>query len=247
MPRYATSGVSYQFGPGPMTPAVRAIIYTNIAVFLITSFGPDQTVGLLIDLLGLRPRAVIERVWIWQLGTYLFLHGGLMHILFNMLAIWMFGVELERRWGTRAFTTYYFVTGVGAGVCVLLVSLLPFGATRANYLATTIGASGAVYGLLVAWAILFPHRVLMFMMMFPVPARVYALLMGAIAFYSALGASGGTVSHFAHLGGLAAGYIYLKGPRGPRNLRLELQYRMTKWRMERMRRRFDVHRGGRVH
>jgi membrane associated rhomboid family serine protease len=230
-----------------MTPAVRAIIYTNIAAFLITSFAPDPTVRLLFGLLGLTPQAVVGRGWIWQIASYLFLHGGLMHILFNMLMVWMFGVELERRWGTRAFTTYYFVTGVGAGLSVVLVSLLPFAATRASYAAVTIGASGAVYGLIMAWALVFPDRVLMFMMMFPLPMRVYALLMGAIAFYSALGASGSTVSHFAHLGGLAVGYLYLKGPRGPRNLRLELQYRMTKWRMERMRRKFDVHRGGRVH
>jgi membrane associated rhomboid family serine protease len=247
MPRYAPSGVSYQFGPGPMTPAVRAIIYANIAVFLVTSFAPDATLRLVFGLLGLTPQAVVERGWIWQLATYLFVHGGLMHILFNMLAVWMFGVELERRWGSRAFTTYYFVTGVGAGVTVVLVSLLPFAATRATYVVPTIGASGAVYGLLMAWAILFPDRVLMLMMMFPVPARVYALLMGAIAFYSALGASGSNVSNFAHLGGLAVGYLYLKGPKGPRDFKLELQYRMTKWRMERMRRKFDVHRGGRVH
>ena len=230
-----------------MTPAVRAILYTNIAIFLVTSFAPDTLLRLLIDLFGLTPQAVVGRGWIWQPVTYLFLHKRLMHILFNMLAVWMFGVELERRWGTRAFTTYYFVTGIGAGLSVVLVSLLPFAVTRTSYLIPTIGASGAVYGLLMAWAILFPHRVLMFMMMFPLPARVYALLMGAIAFYSALGSSGSTVSHFAHLGGLAVGYVYLKGPRGPTDLRLELQYRLTKWRMERMRRKFGVHQGGRVH
>jgi len=239
--------VTYQFGPGPITPAVRAIIYANIAVFLLTSFGSNQIVGFLVGLLGLTPQAVLGRGWIWQIATYLFLHGGLMHILFNMLAVWMFGVDLERRWGTRAFTMYYFVTGVGAGVTVVLVSLLPFAATRASYFVPTIGASGAVYGLLMAWALIFPDRILMFMMMFPVPTRVYALLMGAIAFYSAFGVSGSNVSNFAHLGGLAFGYFYLKGPQGPRNLRLEWQYRMTKWRMERMRRKFDVHRGGRVH
>jgi membrane associated rhomboid family serine protease len=245
MPRSSPSGVSYQFGPGPITPAVRAIIYANIAVFLVTSFVLDLNGAA--RALGLVPEAVVGRGWIWQPATYLFLHGGLMHILFNMLAVWMFGVELERRWGTRAFVTYYFVTGVGAGLTVILVSLLPFATTRATYLVPTIGASGSVYGLLMAWAILFPDRILMFMMMFPVPARVYALLMGAIAFYSALGASGSNVSNFAHLGGLAFGYFYLKGPSGPRNLRLEWQYRMTKWRMDRMRRKFDVHRGGRVH
>jgi membrane associated rhomboid family serine protease len=232
--------VSYSFGPGGMTPAVRAIIYTNIAVFLVT-FAIGRP---MIDLFGLTPEAVLTQGRVWQVVTYLFLHspGSLMHILFNMLAVWMFGVELERRWGTRAFTTYYFVTGIGAAVSVVLVSLLPFAATRSSYDVPTIGASGAVYGLLLAWAILFPDRPILFMLLFPIPARVYALLMGAIAFYAAIGASGGTVSNLAHLGGLVAGWLFLKGPT---NLRLEWQYRLTKWRMERMRRRFGIHRGGR--
>jgi membrane associated rhomboid family serine protease len=223
-----------------MTPAVRAIIYANIAVFLVT-FGVGRP---MIDLLGLTPQAVVEHGRVWQVATYLFLHSpaSLMHILFNMLAVWMFGVELERRWGTRAFTTYYFVTGIGAAVSVVLVSLLPFAATRSSYDVPTIGASGAVYGLLMAWAILFPDRPILFMLLFPIPARVYAILMGAIAFYAAIGASGGTVSNLAHLGGLAAGWLYLKGPK---DLRLEWQYRLTKWRMDRMRRRFGIHKGGR--
>src|SRR5581483_4610423 len=119
---------------------------------------------------------------------------------------------------------------------------LPFEATRATFHAITIGASGAVYGLLMAWALVFPHREILFMLIFPLKARVYVLIMGAIAFFAAVGAGGGPVANVAHLGGLAIGFVYLKGPT---NLRLELRYRLTKWRMERMRRRFSVHRGKR--
>jgi membrane associated rhomboid family serine protease len=158
-----------------------------------------------------------------------------------MLAVWMFGVELERRWGTVAFAKYYFVTGIGAGLTTVLVSLLPFAATAPVYYTTTVGASGAVYGLLLAWALIFPHRQILFMLIFPLPARVFVLILGGIAFLSALGAGGGPVAHMTHLGGLVVGWIYLKGPK---NLRLDLQYHLTRWRMERMRRRFDVHRGG---
>jgi membrane associated rhomboid family serine protease len=154
----------------------------------------------------------------------------------------MFGVDLERRWGSRGFTKYYFVTGVGAGVSMVLFSLIPWAPLHSVYDVPTIGASGAVYGLLFAWALLFPGRQILFMFFFPLPSRVFVLIMGAIAFISALGASGGPVANLAHLGGLLVGWIYLKGPT---DLRLELNYRLTKWRMERMRRKFNVHRGGR--
>jgi membrane associated rhomboid family serine protease len=234
------SRLGYSFGPGPMTPAVRAIIYANVAVFLVTLFVPE----VIVDTFGLRPTLVIHELRVWQLVTYLFVHSPaqLSHILFNMLAVWMFGVDLERRWGTRGFVKYYFITGVGAGVSMILVSLLPFAATRATFEAVTIGASGAVYGLLMAWGLIFPHRQILFMLIFPLPARVFVLIMGAIAFLSAVGASGGPVANVAHLGGLVVGFVYLKRPG---NLLLEFRYRLTKWRMDRMRRRFNVHKGGR--
>ncbi len=227
-------------GPGPWTPAVRAIILTNVAVFIVTLAMPDAIIGAF----GLVPREVVTQARIWELATYLFVHSprDLSHILFNMLAVWMFGTDLERRWGTRAFTTYYFVTGIGAAVSTVLISLLPWAPVHAVYDAVTFGASGAVYGLLLAWAMVFPERRILFMLIFPVPARVFVLIMGAIAFVSAVGASGGPIANLTHLGGLLVGWVYLKGPT---NLRLEFNYRMTKWRMERLRRRFNVHRGGR--
>ncbi|HYN09481.1 MAG TPA: rhomboid family intramembrane serine protease [Vicinamibacterales bacterium] len=240
MSRYAPSGMSYSFGPGAMTPAVRAILFANLGAFVATLLLP----GLMIDLFGLRPQAFLERGRLWQIVTYLFLHDpqSVMHILFNMLALWMFGVDLERRWGTQAFTRYYFLTGIGAGVSTVLISLLPLDSVRPLYGVPTIGASGAIYGLLMAWAILFPHRTILFMMLFPLPARVFVLIMGTLAFLSAVSVSGGVVNEFAHLGGMLAGWLYLKGPT---NFRLDMKYRLTKWRMDRMRRRFDVHRGGR--
>jgi membrane associated rhomboid family serine protease len=237
---YAPSSGALVFGPGPITPAVRAIIIANVAVFLVTFALPGPVIGLL----GLSPEAVFERGRIWQPVSYLFVHSpsSIMHVLFNMLAVWMFGVDLERRWGTVSFTKFYFVSGVGAGLCVLLVSLAPYGWAYSTYAGVTIGASGAVYGLLMAWALLFPHRQILFMFIFPLPARIFVLIIGAIAFLSAVGASGSGVSNLAHLGGLAAGWLYLKGPR---DLRLELRYWLTRWRMERMRRKFNIHRGGR--
>ena len=232
--------MQHSFGPGPMTPAVRALLVATVAVFLAEFFAPGPLVGLF----GLTPRLLFARATLWQLATYLFVHspGSIWHILFNMLALWMFGVDLERRWGSRAFTTYYFACGIGAGLCTVLVSLLPIDAARASYDVPTIGASGAIYGLMLAWALLFPDRQIYFMGLVPMPPRLFVILMGAIAFMSALSATNNGVANVAHLGGLLVGWLYL---RGPRNLRLELSYRLTRWKMDRMRRKFDVHRGGR--
>ena len=104
--------------------------------------------------------------------TYMFLHARApTHILFNMLILWMFGVELERMWRTKFFVRFYAITGVGAGLISIGVSLLPFAATRATYDATIIGASGALYGLLLAFALYYPNRPILMFFFFPVPAK----------------------------------------------------------------------------
>jgi len=237
MRRYAPgpTGLSYSFGPGPITPAVKWLIIANVAMFVATLVYRD-----IITFLGLIPQLVFEGLWIWQPATYLFLHGGAFHILFNMLGIWMFGVELERRWGTPFFLKYYAVTGIGAGLTVLFVSLLPLAATAGTYQAVTIGASGALYGLLMAFAIYFPDRPILMFLLFPIPAKYFVMIIGAIAFLSAPGSG---VSQAAHLGGLLFGYLYLRGGRG--GLSAEIKYRYLKWKMNRLRRKFDVHSGGR--
>jgi membrane associated rhomboid family serine protease len=125
---------------------------------------------------------------------------------------------------------------------VVVASLLPFG--QQAYMIPTIGASGAVYGILLAYALYFPNRPILLYFVFPVPAKYFVMIMGAIAFMAASDGAGSGVSHVAHLGGLAAGYIYLKGWRI--NLLSELKYRYLKWRINRMRRRFDVYSGGRA-
>jgi hypothetical protein len=121
-----------------------------------------------------------------------------------MLSLWMFGMDLERTWGTRQFLRYYFLCGVGAGVCVVVANLLLGGAGR------TIGASGAIYGLLGAFGYLFPTRQILFSFLFPIQAKYFVMILGAIAFMSSLAAPGGPVSHIAHLGGLVIGLMYLR-------------------------------------
>lgn len=238
MSRYARpSTISYSFGPGPISPAVKWIIIANAVMFLVTLAAP-----VLIQYFGLIPEAVLEHGWIWQLATYMFLHGSPMHLLFNMLGIWMFGVELERMWGTTYFAKYYAATGVGAGITALVISLLPFAATAPAYSSITIGASGALFGLLLAFAMYYPDRPILVMLLFPVPAKVFVMIFGALALlYTFQGGRG--VSDAAHLGGILAGYLYLQSGRG--GLTAEIKYRYLKWKMNRLRRKFDVHSGGR--
>jgi membrane associated rhomboid family serine protease len=232
--RYGSS-YSYQFGPGPLSPAVKVLLFTNVAAWLLNLLVPAMTLRL-----GLSPKDVFTGFAFWQPFTYMFLHDthGFGHILFNMLSLWMFGTELERRWGTRFFTKYYFVTGVGAAISTLLISLV----SESVYYSLTVGASGAIYGLLLAWAMYFPHRTIYFYFLFPIPARVFVIIVGAIAFLSSFGGPGSGIAHIAHLGGLVVGYVYLKSLQTrPMD---ELRYRWLRWRMDRARSRFDVYSGG---
>jgi membrane associated rhomboid family serine protease len=241
MPRYPRpSGISYSFGPGPASPTIKAIIWANVAMFVATWLLPVIT-----RYLGLRPEDLVTRFYVWQPVTYLFLHSGVFHILFNMLALWMFGVELERLWGTKFFLKYYFLTGVGAAFTTVLLAFIPLpGEINATLrYALTVGASGAIYGLLLAYALYFPDRPLyMFPIPIPIAAKYFVMILGAIALLSSLSASQGGVANVAHLGGLAFGYLYLKVWR-TRPL-AEVKYRYFKWKMNRMRRRFDVYSGG---
>ena len=239
MRRYPSSyASSFSFGPGPVSTALKALIGANVAMFVVTLIVPA-----LVRPLGLIPVLVVHQLRVWTLVTYMFLHGGLFHILFNMLALWMFGAELERIWGTRYFLKFYFTTGIGAGVLTVLFSLLPFDFTRQLYASDVIGASGAIYGLLLGYALYFPDRPIYMYFVFPIPAKIFVLIMGAVAFLSSLSESGG-VANATHLGGLLIAYVYLKGRRA--HPLAELKYRYLKWKINRVRRKFDVYSGGRA-
>ena len=230
---------SYSFGPGPISSALKTLIAANVVLFFVQRLVPSTTLEL-----GLRPGMVVEQFKIWQLVTYMFLHVGLMHILFNMLALWMFGAELERIWGTRNFLKFYFITGIGAGALSVAFALLPFAASRQLYGSDIIGASGAIYGLLLAYAMYFPDRPIYYMMLFPIPAKYFVMIIGAIAFYASLSGAGGGVANATHLGGLVVAYLYLK--RSHLNPLGELKYRYLRWKINRVRKKFDVYSGGRA-
>jgi len=235
----ASSNFAYSFGPGPLTPAIKAIVAANVAVFVISLILPVITLTF-----GLRPADMFGRLYAWQAVSYMFLHAGVFHLLFNMLALWMFGVELERTWGSRYFVKYYFVCGVGAAMTTVLLSFMPGAVGRELYYSLTIGASGAVYGVLLAYALYFPNRPIYMYFFFPIPAKYFVAIIGAVSLLSSMSGPGGGVAHSTHLGGLIAGYLYLKG--GRLHLLSEIKYRYLKWRINRMRRRFDVYSGGRA-
>jgi membrane associated rhomboid family serine protease len=163
MPRIGTT--EYSIGPGSLSQAIKILIGVNVGAFALSLIVPAVTVRL-----GLMPAMVLREYALWQPLTYMFLHGGISHLLFNMLALWMFGTDLERTWGTRFFVRYYFVTGIGAALVTILWSLTPLPYAEALYSTLVVGASGAIYGLLLAYGMYFPHRTV-FLYVFPVPAR----------------------------------------------------------------------------
>lgn len=226
MPRMRRDPYAYQvsFGP-PVTQAVKYLIIANVIAFVMQLLTSNQ----MLPIFGLTPALVTQQFFFWQLASYLFLHGGMMHLVFNMFGLWMFGSDLERYWGSSFFLRYYFLTGVGAGL--LSVAVHPAS------LQVTIGASGAVYGVLLAYGLMFPNRMLLLYFIVPVKAKYFVAGLGVLSFISALQAPGSAIAHLAHLGGMLFGLAYLKGWSRPGFW----QQRYQRWRMQRLRRKFQVY------
>src|SRR5580698_5729885 len=161
---------------GGLPKGVQGLLIANTALFLILFFG-RQSVNFIVSLFALTPAAVIPGFRVWQLGTFLFLHFGILGFLFNMLALWMFGKELEEVWGTERFLRFYFLCGAGAGVCVILAQYL-FGNPRA----ATMSSLPAIYGILAAYAALWPEREIIFFF-FPMKMKYFVFLIAALDFF----------------------------------------------------------------
>ncbi len=233
--RSRSSGVSF-YVPG-FPPGVKWLLIANTAVFVHFYFTFKELPAFW-DLLGLRPSDVLTKLKVWQLATYMFMHGGFGHILWNMLALWMFGADLEQAWGTKRFLQFYFFCGVGSGICVIV----------ANYIAGTpttwtIGASGALFAILLAYAMMYPNRTILFGFLIPIQVKWFVLIIGVITLLNAVGGSTSSVSHFAHLGGLLFAYIYMKLPRrrGGFDLAGALSQRYRQWRIQRAKKKFQVY------
>ncbi|MFA6471747.1 MAG: rhomboid family intramembrane serine protease [Candidatus Latescibacterota bacterium] len=200
---YASSGYGYG-----LPKAVKYLLISNVAVFIVTSVLP-VVFGVYFPfnrLFGLIPDYITHHFMIWQFFTYMYLHGGLAHIGFNLFALWMFGTELEYNWGARDFFKFYTVCGIGGGVLVWLVSFTSFG----DPYISTIGASGAIFGLLVAYGLMWPDRLILLFGILPMKALHFVIIFAAIDLYYAVTGTGGNVAYFAHIGGGLTGFIYLK-------------------------------------
>jgi len=197
---------SFGFGPS-LTPTIKVLLAANITVYLLQFMLGESSAGIWFDrFFGLVPRKAVAGLHLWQFGTYMFLHATFMHIFWNMFIIWMFGSELESLWGRRGFLQYYFVTGAGAGLVYFL--LMPLVEPATAY-APLIGASGACFGLLMAYGLLFPERRIMLWFLIPVKVKWFVLGIGIFELLSIWQSD--SVGHLAHLGGLLFGYIYLRG------------------------------------
>lgn len=231
--RYQTRPTSFDVG-GSLPAGIKWLLIANIALFIPYYLSAGTRFQQGFWLLALAPAAVVGHFAIWQLFTYMFLHGGFGHILFNMLSLWWFGADLERDWGTRRFLRYYFVCGVGAGLCDVALN-----AFMGTWNTRTIGASGAIFGLLLAFGMLYPNRIIYLYFLFPIKAKYLVMIFGAIAFLGSLQVNSG-ISHISHLGGMIFGYLYLK--MGLRSLDIGYFRReYDAWRLRRAKKRFQVY------
>lgn len=208
------------FGQGlPLTKSVKTLVIINVAVWFFVQVvleGLILKAEIITAPLSLVPEKVLYNFALWQLVTYMFLHTTqVTHILFNMLTLWFFGSELEARWGSRFFWFYYLMTGIGAAfIYVLGVGIGAYlGFDKMGLMIPVQGASGAIFGLLLAYGMLFGERIIYFFMVFPMKARYFVMIMGFVELVSLLTSRerGSEVAYLAHLGGLLSGYLILKG------------------------------------
>tara|TARA_B100000575_G_scaffold171625_1_gene137449 strand:- start:8 stop:853 length:846 start_codon:yes stop_codon:yes gene_type:complete len=201
-----------QFNPGEVaykpqlfTDAIRILISINFIVYVFQSLAGKEDI--FFRLFGLVPTSFITELMLWQPFTYMFFHApfysniGISHILLNMLGLWVFGRELEQAWGKEKFLKYYFLTGVGSGLITFLFQM--------DSSSPVIGASGAVYGILLAYGLSYPNRMLYIWGLIPIRSMWLVIIMGSIAFFGLLGKADG-ISHVTHISGMLVGYVLLK-------------------------------------
>jgi len=191
--RYDVMGGSQRLMPG-----VKTLLVINVAVYLLQQFfDPRLTMNL-----GVTPTRVLHDLAVYQLITYMFLHGNFLHILINMFVLWMFGREIEQTWGTKRFVWYYLLTGLAGGIFTVIF--------QPNFALPTIGASGAIYGLLAAYAVMFPNRTIYLYFLIPIKVKYAVILFVGLELLASMSATPDGIGHWAHLGGAAVGFLYLK-------------------------------------
>jgi membrane associated rhomboid family serine protease len=217
-----------RIGPPVTPPVIQHLIIANVVAFLAqTLLLPGQVV----QDLSVRPAYVWQAGYLWQPVTYMWLHGGFGHILMNMFMLWMFGSQVALAWGPRKFLRFYLICGIGAGVIIATWPYLIMSVSPESLLMRTVGASGAIYAVLLAYSLTWPDRVIALIFP-PITFRAIWLIPGLFVMTWVFG--GGNISHIGHLGGVLMGWLYLrrKGEAGARTLSLEgLKFRWKRYRM----------------
>ena len=193
----------FSFRPRIFTEAIKILIGVNIIIFLLKIISQNPATPFfnpIVDLFGLSSNTVWPRIW--QPFTYLFIHKDFLHVFFNMFILWMFGSELESIWGRKAFLRYYFTTGVSAGFVWLMLNL-----SNANH--TLAGASGAVYGILLAFGMMFPNRTVYLYFLFPIKVKYLVMFLVATEFILSMSTTS-DISHITHLSAVVIGFVYLR-------------------------------------
>ena len=191
----------FSYRPNLFTNAIKILVSVNFGIFVLQTISNAE--ALFFPLFGLVPKMVWSELMIWQPITYLFFHGGIWHVLINMFVLWMFGSELERIWGKHRFLKFYFMTGIGSGLITMFFSL--------KSMTPIVGASGAVYGVLLAYGLTYPNRQIYLYGIIPIKSIWFVIGIGFIAFMSSFN-NLSQVSHITHLSGMLIGYLMLKRP-----------------------------------
>jgi membrane associated rhomboid family serine protease len=243
MPQPNHRTTSYQIG---FPNGVKWLLIANTAIFVVLYLGGEPLWRQVALLLSAVPYAIVKRLYVWELFTYMFTHRAMMHWLFNMLTLWMFGAQIEQAWGMRRFLKFYLYCGIAAGVCDAVVRMLLPESVGAP-LVGTIGASGAIYGLLAAYAVLFPDTPVLMFMFFPMRAKTMVMIFIGLDLLMSFGPNTGAAT-IAHLGGAAFGYLYLKRQLPSVSLSLpDARGAYRRWKMNRAKKKFEVYmrnRGG---
>jgi membrane associated rhomboid family serine protease len=213
---------------------VKWIIAINLAVFVLCYLGGAAIQRPVTAYLALSAAGAIKYFLVTQVFTYMFVHFATLHVLFNMLGLWFFGLPMEQAWGTRRFVKFYLYCGLAAGVCVLLVNILV-----GDWVTPTIGASGAIFGILVAFGVLFPDSVILMFFLFPMKAKYAVMIYIGVELLATLGPNTG-VSTVAHLGGAAFAYLFLK-QRMPSLKMPDLSGAYKQWKLQRAKKKFQVY------
>ncbi len=188
----------HSWKPRMFATAIKILISANIIMFILKALTVDYVN--MVGSLGLSPQTIWPMVW--QPLTYMFIHGDFWHVAINMFVLWMFGSELEVIWGQKSFLKYYFITGIGSGLVWTLFNI-------GSHYSVLIGASGAIYGILIAYGMLFPNRTVYLYFLIPIKVKWLVLIIGGVAFFSSFNDMS-NISHMTHLSGMLIGYVYLK-------------------------------------